>query len=105
MTTLCVDGFSVSLDGYGPARIRTSTTVLVDAVFACRSGSCRRARSRRTRASMDLATWGVDNDFAARGFDNIGAAIMDPNAFGPIRLAWTDDSWTGLVAPALFQAP
>ena len=38
---------------------------------------------------------GIDNDFAARGFENIGAWIMGRNMFGPIRGAWADDNWKG----------
>ena len=38
---------------------------------------------------------GVDDDFAARGFDNIGAWILGRNMFGPVRGPWPDDSWKG----------
>jgi len=38
---------------------------------------------------------GIDNDFAARGFRNIGAWIMGRNMFGPIRGPWLDDKWVG----------
>ena len=38
---------------------------------------------------------GVDEDFAARGFTNIGAWILGRNMFGPIRGEWPDDQWKG----------
>src|SRR5262249_28924362 len=38
---------------------------------------------------------GVDDDFAARGFRNLGAWILGRNMFGPIRGPWPDDSWKG----------
>lgn len=38
---------------------------------------------------------GVDDDFAARGFANVGAWIVGRNLFGPVRGPWTDESWTG----------
>lgn len=38
---------------------------------------------------------GEDDEFAARGFHNIGAWILGRNMFGPIRGAWPDDSWKG----------
>ena len=38
---------------------------------------------------------GIDDDFAARGFSNIGAWIMGRNMFGPLRGPWTDDAWKG----------
>ena len=40
-------------------------------------------------------TTGTDNDYAARGFENIGAWIMGRNMFGPVRGPWPDSSWKG----------
>ena len=42
---------------------------------------------------------GVDNDFAARSFENVGAWILGRNMFGPVRGPWPDEasseSWKG----------
>jgi dihydrofolate reductase len=38
---------------------------------------------------------GIDDDFAARGFDNLGAWIIGRNMFAPSRGAWLDDGWKG----------
>ena len=38
---------------------------------------------------------GIDNDFALRGFDNVGAWIMGRNMFSPLRGPWKDESWKG----------
>jgi dihydrofolate reductase len=38
---------------------------------------------------------GVDEDFAARSFRNVGAWILGRNMFGPIRGPWGDESWKG----------
>jgi dihydrofolate reductase len=40
-------------------------------------------------------TTGVDNQFAERSFQNIGAWIIGRNMFGPIRGPWPDESWKG----------
>jgi dihydrofolate reductase len=40
-------------------------------------------------------TTGIDDDFAARGFENIGAWIMGRNMFGPMRGPWENHSWKG----------
>jgi dihydrofolate reductase len=40
-------------------------------------------------------TTGVDDDFAARGFENVGAWIMGRNMFGPVRGPWPDMAWKG----------
>jgi len=38
---------------------------------------------------------GVDNDMAAKSFENVGAWILGRNMFGPVRGPWPDDSWKG----------
>jgi dihydrofolate reductase len=38
---------------------------------------------------------GADNDFALRGFNNIGAWILGRNMFSPSRGPWPDDGWKG----------
>jgi dihydrofolate reductase len=37
----------------------------------------------------------VDDSFAQRSFENIGAWIMGRNMFGPVRGPWPDESWKG----------
>ena len=43
----------------------------------------------------DGGTTGVDDDFAARGFENVGAWILGRNMFGPLRGPWPDTNWKG----------
>ncbi|MBH8580483.1 dihydrofolate reductase family protein [Bisbaumannia pacifica] len=38
---------------------------------------------------------GPDDDFVARGFENVGAWIMGRNMFGPVRGPWQDEAWKG----------
>ena len=38
---------------------------------------------------------GKDDDFAAAGFENVGAWILGRNMFGPVRGPWLDESWKG----------
>jgi dihydrofolate reductase len=38
---------------------------------------------------------GIDDEFMARGLQNIGATIMGRNMFGPIRGSWGDTDWRG----------
>lgn len=44
-------------------------------------------------------TEGVDNDFAERSMENIGAWIMGRNMFGPIRGPWPNEDWKGWWGP------
>jgi dihydrofolate reductase len=43
----------------------------------------------------DEGMTGIDDDFFAQGFRNVGAWIFGRNMFGPIRGPWPDDSWKG----------
>lgn len=47
----------------------------------------------------DRGSTGVDDDFARRSFDNVGAWIMGRNMFGPSRGPWPEDGWTGWWGP------
>jgi len=38
---------------------------------------------------------GVDETFAARGFENVGAWILGRNMFGPVRGPWLNEDWKG----------
>src|SRR5580704_8219646 len=52
-------------------------------------------RTFRRMFGQDGGTTGADDEFAARGFNNIGAFILGRNMFGPIRGAWPDGNWKG----------
>jgi dihydrofolate reductase len=45
--------------------------------------------------SKDEGETGRDDEFARKGFENVGAWILGRNMFGPIRNDWPDDSWKG----------
>jgi dihydrofolate reductase len=38
---------------------------------------------------------GVDDDFAKKSFEGVGAWILGRNMFGPVRGPWPDESWKG----------
>jgi dihydrofolate reductase len=44
---------------------------------------------------MEGGEEGIDDDWAARGEEGIGATIMGRNMFGPIRGPWPDGEWKG----------
>jgi dihydrofolate reductase len=94
MTRLRVHSFAISLDGYGAGPhqsldnpLGAGGVALHEWVFA--------TRTFRQRFGSDGGTTGVDDDFAARGFANIGAWILGRNMFGPVRGPWPDESWKG----------
>jgi dihydrofolate reductase len=94
MTKLRVHSISMSLDGYaaGPNQdidnpLGVGGREVHEWAFA--------TRTFHKMFGTEGGTMGVDDDFAARGFSNIGAWIIGRNMFGPIRGAWPDDKWKG----------
>ena len=49
----------------------------------------------RTMHGKEGGSTGVDEEFAARSFANVGAWILGRNMFGPVRGGWGDESWKG----------
>ena len=94
MTKLRVQSFSISLDGFG-AGPRQSLENPLGVGGAALHGWAFATRTFQRDVGGENGTTGVDDDFAARGFANIGAWIMGRNMFGPIRGPWPDDSWKG----------
>src|SRR5262245_11719343 len=94
MGRLRVHSFSVSLDGFGAGPeqsvenpLGVNGESLHEWIFPTRT-------FRRLYGTED-GTTGVDDDFAARGFENIGAWILGRNMFGPVRGAWPNEDWKG----------
>jgi dihydrofolate reductase len=94
MSKLRVHAFTISLDGYGagPSQdlgnpLGVGGRALHEWLFA--------TRSFHTMIGRDGGATGIDDDFAARGFQNIGACILGRNMFGPVRGPWPDDTWKG----------
>ena len=95
MSRVRVQSFSVSLDGFGagPAQdLEHPLGVGGEGLF----GWAHATRTfRRMLFGQDGGTTGVDDRFAVRGFENVGAWILGRNMFGPIRGAWPDETWKG----------
>jgi dihydrofolate reductase len=94
MTKLRVQSFSVSLDGFGAGPnqdlanpLGVGGTALFQWLFATRT-------FRKMHGEVGGST-AIDDDFAARGFANVGAWILGRNMFGPVRGPWPDDAWKG----------
>jgi dihydrofolate reductase len=91
---LRVQSFSLSLDGYGAGPGQDLGNPLGVGGMALHEWVLA-TRTFQQMFGSDGGTTGVDDDFAARGFANIGAWIMGRNMFGPIRGPWPDASWKG----------
>jgi dihydrofolate reductase len=94
MSKLRVHCFGISLDGFGAGPNQNLDNPLgvggVDLhqwFFPTRS-------FQKMHGNGD-GTTGIDNDFAERGWDRVGAWILGRNMFAPNRGAWSDDQWKG----------
>jgi dihydrofolate reductase len=94
MTRLKVQCFSVSLDGYGAGPDQSLENPLGVRGPELMEWFFRTRMWYRTQGKEGGES-GVDNDFAERGFDGIGAWILGRNMFGPVRGKWPDESWKG----------
>ena len=52
-------------------------------------------RTFQAMIGKDGGSDGVDEAYAHRSMDGIGAFILGRNMFGPIRGPWSDESWKG----------
>jgi dihydrofolate reductase len=94
MSKVKVQSFSLSLEGYGAGPEQSLENPLGKGGLGLHEW----AFSTRTFQRMfgnDAGATGIDEDFAARGFANLGAWILGRNMFGPVRGPWPDESWKG----------
>jgi dihydrofolate reductase len=94
MTRLRVHGFAISLDGYGAGPDQSLENPLGIGGMGLHEWAFA-TRTFRQMFGQEGGSTGVDDAFAARGFENIGAWIMGRNMFAPSRGDWPDDGWKG----------
>ena len=95
MTRVRVESFTISIDGYGAGPNQDINNPLGIGGTDLHQWAFPTRTFQRALFGKDGGTTGIDNDFAARGFENVGAWILGRNMFGPVRGAWPDMSWKG----------
>jgi dihydrofolate reductase len=94
MPKLIVSSFGLSIDGFGAGPDQSLDNPLGVGGPALMEWAFTTHTFQQMHGGSGGAT-GVDEDFAARGFANIGAWILGRNMFGPVRGPWPDDEWKG----------
>ena len=94
MPKLRVMSFSLSLDGFGAGPEQSIDNPLGIGGMGLHQWAFA-TRTFRKMFGQDGGSTGIDDQFAARGFENVGAWILGRNMFGPVRGPWPDDSWKG----------
>lgn len=95
MSKLRVACFTISLDGFGAGPDQDLDHPLGVGGPALHEWALATRTFQQKLFGSNEGETGPDDDFAARGFHNIGAWILGRNMFGPVRGDWSDDSWRG----------
>jgi dihydrofolate reductase len=100
MSKLRVSSFSVSMDGFGAGPAQSLEHPLGRGGEALHGWVWPTRTFQRMLFGKEGGATGPDDDFAASGFDNVGAWILGRNMFGPIRGPWPDGEWKGWWGPS-----
>jgi dihydrofolate reductase len=95
MTRVRVESFTISIDGYGAGPGQSIDHPLGVGGPRLHEWAFPTRTFQRALFGADGGTTGIDEDFAARGFKNIGAWILGRNMFAPTRGPWSDMQWRG----------
>ena len=95
MSKLRVESFTISLDGFGAGPHQDLNNPLGVGGTALHGWAMATKTFQKNVFGNDGGQDGIDEDFAARGFQNIGAWILGRNMFGPVRGPWPDENWKG----------
>lgn len=95
MSKLKVLCFSISIDGYGAGSDQSLENPMGVGGMALHEWVLPTKSFQAMHGENKGGTTGVDNEFAVKGFENIGSWILGRNMFGPIRGEWKDDEWKG----------
>jgi dihydrofolate reductase len=102
MSRLRVNAFAISIDGYGAGPdqaldhpMGVGGMALHEWVLGTRTFQKLHGDFAGALTGEGAGRTGVDDDFAARGFEDVGAWILGRNMFAPSRGPWADDGWKG----------
>lgn len=90
-----VDSFAVSIDGFAAGPQQSLDDPLGAGGLGLHAWFRPTRTFQRNVMGQEGGESGVDDDFAARGFEGVGAWILGRNMFSPSRGPWPDDGWRG----------
>ena len=95
MSRLRVESFSISVDGFGAGPNQDLANPLGSGGMDLHKWAFSTRTFQQKVFGNEGGATGVDDDYAKRGFRNVGAWILGRNMFGPVRGPWPDDAWKG----------
>jgi len=94
MTRFRVNAFGISADGFGAGAEQSLDNPMGVGGLAMH-GWAFETKTFRAMHGGEGGSTGVDEEFAARSFENVGAWILGRNMFGPVRGPWLNEDWKG----------
>lgn len=95
MSRLVVRCFSISVDGFGAGPEQSLQDPLGKGGMALHDWVFKTKTFQEMHGAGGGAADSIDESFASRGFENIGAWVLGRNMFGPVRGPWPDHDWQG----------
>lgn len=95
MTRVRVEGFTLSLDGFAAGRDQDLHNPIGIGGMDLHGWLLSTRTFQQTHGGGEGGSTGIDDEFAARGFANVGAWIIGRNMFGPVRGPWPNADWKG----------
>jgi dihydrofolate reductase len=95
MSKLRVESFTISIDGFGAGPDQDIHNPLGVGGASLHGWAFPTRTFQQKLFGSDSGETGLDDTYAARGFQNIGAWILGRNMYGPVRGPWPDESWRG----------
>jgi dihydrofolate reductase len=93
--TLLKLNLTMSLDGYVAGPNQSLENPLGEGAMGLHAWAFATRSFRKTHGMDGEGETGLDDSYAAKWNENIGATIMGRNMFGPVRGPWGDEAWTG----------
>lgn len=94
MTRVRVNAYSISVDGFGAGIEQSLANPMGVGVEGLHQWAFA-TKTFRTMFGQDGGSTGIDEGFASRSMEGLGAWIMGRNMFAHSRGDWTDDGWEG----------
>lgn len=98
MSKVTVKAFTISLDGFGAGMNQTLEKPMGERGHELHPWMLH-TRMFHRMTGKEGGTTGIDNDFAEKSMENLGAWIMGRNMFAPANGPWPDYEWKGWWGP------
>ena len=94
MSKVVVRAFSCSLDGFGAGLQQSQSEPFGKNAIQIMNWFFP-TRTFKSMTGGEMGSTDLDDKYAAKGFEGVGASIMGRNMFSPLRGPWANEDWRG----------